>query len=476
MSRGLRSLALLAAAAGLLGASALAGSWALWIAAPLAVGLLAAALATLRGAGPGLPGWILVAAGSAWLFGVLLLASGATGAALLAGVAGAFGLYTGGQASLAAYVPAPGHRLPAPRSLRSTGAAAIDESMRWIWGLTTRLSPQRDLTGQVEALRAVATRNRAEGILRNPAAAHLAPPALEKVSLRRVRVPGAGRAEQLRFESEFVPRDPEQREAYLDFQPDRNARAYLWRHSDGPRPTLVCVHGYGMGRIALDARAWDVGHLHGGLGLDLALLILPLHGPRASGRRSGAGFLDGHPLWTTAALGQAIWELRRLAGWLRRQGAPAVGAYGMSLGGYTTAVWASLDPQLACAVPMIPAVSLPPLVLSTWSHTSRSRARAAGLTPELLSEAWASHDPLRHRPRVAPEARLLLAGLVDRICPPLQAHALWEHWDRPPIHWFPGSHLAPFGRRGMQDRLDAHLRETLLGERGVSLPLTRFRR
>jgi len=348
--------------------------------------------------------------------------------------------------------------------------------MRWTWGVSALLSPRPDLAADVEALRAAAARNRAEGILRDPASAHPAPPALEKVSLRRVRVPGTGPVEHLRFDSEFVPRDPEERSAYLDLQPNRTAHAYLWRHPDGPRPTLVCVHGYGMGRVALDARAWDVGRLHGRLGLDLAVVILPLHGPRAAGRRSGAGFLDGHPLWTNAAFEQAIWELRRLAGWLRRQGTPAVGAYGMSLGGYTTAVWASLDAELACAVPMIPAVSLPALVLSTLPSAGRRRAQAAGLTPELLAEAWASHDPLRHRPRVAPEARLLLAGLVDRICPPTQAVALWEHWDRPPIHWFPGSHLVPMGRRGLQERLDAHLCQTLLRERGLSLPLARFRR
>src|SRR3546814_11298950 len=50
--------------------------------------------------------------------------------------------------------------------------------------------------------------------------------------------------------------------------------------------------------------------------------------------RSGAGFLDAHPLATNAAFEQAIWELRRLAGWLRAQGAPALGAYGKNLGGY----------------------------------------------------------------------------------------------------------------------------------------------
>ena len=69
---------------------------------------------------------------------------------------------------------------------------------------------------------------------------------------------------------------------------------------------------------------------------------------------------------------------------------------------------------------------------------------------------------------MAPEGRLILAGLCDRICTPDQAEALWQHWERPSIHWFPGSHLAPFGRRELRERLDAHLQATLLAEPQLS--------
>jgi len=42
---------------------------------------------------------------------------------------------------------------------------------------------------------------------------------------------------------------------------------------------------------------------------------------------------------------------------LRAAGTGPVGAFGMSLGGYTVALLASVEPQLAFAVPMIPIVS-----------------------------------------------------------------------------------------------------------------------
>ena len=312
-------------------------------------------------------------------------------------------------------------------------------------------------------------------MLRDPALAHPAPPALEKHALRRVELMGLPTAEELCFESEFEPRDPEVRERYLAQTANRTARVLLWREPTGPRPTLIVIHGYGMGRPGLDARAFDVPRLFRGLGLDVALVTLPLHGVRAVGRRSGAGFLDGHPLATNAAFEQAIWELRRLSGWLRAEGAPALGVHGMSLGGYTAALFASLERGLACAVPLVPAVSLPAILGASRSPGEQRLRESVGLSDALLADAWASHDPLRHQPLVAAEGRLLLAGLSDRICPPDQAQALWEHWQRPAIHWFAGSHLAPFGQRALRERFDVHLRATLLAAPAPALPLSRFR-
>ena len=47
--------------------------------------------------------------------------------------------------------------------------------------------------------------------------------------------------------------------------------------------------------------------------------------------------------------GHAIYDLRALAMFLRKRGASAVGVMGMSLGGYTTGLWASVAGPQACA-------------------------------------------------------------------------------------------------------------------------------
>ncbi len=441
-----------------------------WLAAALGVWQLAVGAWLLARPAPAAAAWAVVGGALALLAGLGSAIFGALGTGLATAALGAAGAFVGAELSLAAH---PRTRPLGPRSLRTGLAVATDESMKWFWHATSLVSRPPAPAAWLDALRAAAERNRSEGVLESPARAHPMPPALEKVELRRRELPGLPAAEWLRFESEFEPRDPEVRERYLACRPNRTTQALLWRHADGARPTLVVIHGYGMGRPALDARAFDVAWLHKTLGLDVALVTLPLHGARAAGRRSGAGFLDAHPLQTNCAFGQAIWDLRRLTGWLRREGTPAVGVFGMSLGGYTAALFASLERGLACVVPWVPAVSLPALLGASRSPAAQRQREALGVTDALLSEAWAAHEPLRQRPLVAPEGRLILAGACDRICTPDQTLALWEHWERPAIHWFEGSHLAHFGRRALRERLAVHLRETLFAPSEV--PLSRFR-
>ncbi len=148
----------------------------------------------------------------------------------------------------------------------------------------------------------------------------------------------------------------------------------------------------------------------------------------------------------------------------------------MSLGGYTAALFASIEPRLSCVIASIPLVSLKATMRRDLSEEKRLAREAMGLSEELLDQVWAPHAPLAHAPRVERQGRLIVAGLADRICTPDQAEALSLHWERPPIHWFPGTHTVPIGRRATRARIEQHLRDTLLAESAPSpLILTRFR-
>jgi pimeloyl-ACP methyl ester carboxylesterase len=255
----------------------------------------------------------------------------------------------------------------------------------------------------------------------------------------------------LAFASGYQPFLPAARDAYLAVRENFTAHARWWT-SERSRPTIVMLHGWGGGNHWVTERTFAVPYWlrHG---YDVVSFQLPFHGARAPKVKgivqSGALFPSPNPLRTNEAFGHAIYDLRALAMFLRARGASAVGAIGMSLGGYTTALWATIHGagQLDFAVAMIPAVSMARLM---WRHgeTSpvRKRAMNAGIDEELLADAFAIHSPVL-RPVALPRERLfVIAGRGDQITPSDHAEELAKHWNVD-IHWFEGGHLAQVGSR-----------------------------
>lgn len=289
------------------------------------------------------------------------------------------------------------------------------------------------------------------------------PPAPLQTATRRIaRVPG-GDVVDLRYTTEFVPVFPEARDDTTRVAANQRGVVRWWRHAAPGHPVMLCVHGYGGGYLWLERLAFDARRFYRA-GLDVVLYVLPYHGPRMPpGSQSGALFFSMDLVWTNEAFAQAIYELRALLRHLRATGTGPVGAFGMSLGGYTTALLASVEPALAFAVPMIPLASLADMMWLQGEGDARmALAVEHGWTLAALRDFTRVHAPLARPPLVPLDRRLLIAALGDRICPPDHAQALWRHWDQPRIHWYPGGHLAQF-RRGVA------LREvrTLLRDAGL---------
>ena len=254
------------------------------------------------------------------------------------------------------------------------------------------------------------------------------------------------------FPSDYEPFHPLARAIHTASLENGTVHARWWTSGRG-RPTIVLLHGWGGGNHWVTMRTFVVPYWlrHG---FDVAAFVLPFHGARAPGSgigSSGALFPSANPLRTNEGFGQAIWDLRQLSLYLRARGASAVGAMGMSLGGYTTSLWASVaGPDdvggLDFAVAMIPAVSMATLM---WRHgessPARLRAAKAGITEELLSEVFAVHAPTTRPVKLPVERLAVIAGKGDRITPPDQAEMLAAHWGVETL-WFEGGHLAQVGR------------------------------
>lgn len=285
--------------------------------------------------------------------------------------------------------------------------------------------------------------------------------------LSRVSAAGDGpqgsQVDDVTFASGYLPYWSGVREAYLSYRENLHAHARWWRVRDrrAPRPTLIVVHGWRAGAHWMSERVFEVPYWlrHG---FDVLAFQLPFHGNRTpEGVASGALFLTRNLARTNEAFGHAVHDLRALTAALRQDhGVPAVGALGMSLGGYTTALWSTVtEPdELDFAIATIPAVSMHKLMMRNPGR----RERNAGIDEELLDEALAVHAPLARPPRLPPERLFVIGGDGDRITPPEHAQALIDHW-RCPSHWFAGGHLAQVGRHPAMRAARLHLAAAGIG-------------
>jgi hypothetical protein len=282
------------------------------------------------------------------------------------------------------------------------------------------------------------------------------PPHEPQVRMRfRRRIEG-GTVFECRIASGYVPYGA--RESAPDATP---IHVELWQHEPGrPRGTVVALHGFTMGRPRIDAVVLMANQWFE-RGLDVALFTLPYHGARtpAGSRFSGEHFAVPDVTRLGEAVREAVYEICRVIRWRREESGAPVGLLGLSLGGYLAALMGGLCEDLAFVIPIVPPVCIGDLAWRFFERTSHSRrSEAAALSRDELRRAFRIHSPLAHPLRVPRERALIVAGRGDRIVPPEHPAALWEHWGGPAIHWFSGSHLAPFGRGRVVRTITRHLR------------------
>lgn len=333
-------------------------------------------------------------------------------------------------------VPAPG------AGLGIATKVALDEFFFATEAIRATFVPLRDRRRLSREVARATRLYRERGWLSRPARYHRKPPPLRDARLDVRQGPFVAHR-HLTFESGYAPHPGEPgRRRWLGYTATHTAHARLLEHPDGQRPWLVCVPGYRMGHAAVDFTGFRARWLHHTLGLNVAIPVLPLHGPRRVGRSGGDGFFSGDFLDTVHAQAQAVWDVRRLIGWLRDRGAPGVGVYGVSLGGYTAALTASLDPGLDCVIAGIPAADFPRLLRAHVPSVALRAATRAGYPIDASEAILRVISPLALAPRVPHARRFLYAGAADRLTSPDHARDLWLHWGRPRMEWYAGGHVS----------------------------------
>ena len=68
-------------------------------------------------------------------------------------------------------------------------------------------------------------------------------------------------------------------------------------------------------------------------------------------------------------------------------------------------------------------------------------------------------SPFSFEPQVPRERCYLYAGLVDRLASPEHALELWEHWGRPRMSWYNGSHISFLWENDVKKLLQEALQE-----------------
>ena len=332
-----------------------------------------------------------------------------------------------------------------PRARLSLGLATkmvLDELFFATEAISARLVSVRDRSRIAEEVAGALAFLETHGFLDAPTRYHRDPPPLEPTDLRPAQSRGL-RYQHLVFPSEFEPWvDEPGRARWLGYERNRTGHAWVLQHPGGPRPWLVCVHGYRMGFPLADFIGFPAAWFHRELGVNLAFPVLPLHGPRKMGVRTGDGFLSGDYVDAIHLQAQAVWDIRRVVRWLRAEEGQPIGIYGLSLGGYTATLLASLEDDLACAIAGIPATDYVGLTRSAFPGWLLQLATYAGLGLDRIERLVRVVSPLALAPRVPWDRRFLYAATADRLVSPASVRALWHHWDRPRLDWYEGSHTS----------------------------------
>jgi len=219
------------------------------------------------------------------------------------------------------------------------------------------------------------------------------------------------------FTSPIEPSAPENKIVHGKFFP-------AGRNWQG-KPSVILLHGWN-GELGYWRQfpylAWRLNR-HG---LNAAMFELPYHAQRKP--QSGDGirnFISHDLVRMIEATQQALADARALLGWLKAQGSPCVGFWGISLGAWLAGLLACHEPRTAGAVLMTPVNRMDRAIRELdFCKPIRRSLDGAAISLDRL-------NLLYHRPLIPPEKILLVQSRYDLFAPPETVEELWHAWNHP---------------------------------------------
>jgi pimeloyl-ACP methyl ester carboxylesterase len=237
---------------------------------------------------------------------------------------------------------------------------------------------------------------------------------------------------------------------------ENHAAGVRFLTSGEQRPVAILIHGYMAGSYQVEQRLWPMQRLLRS-GYDVALFTLPFHGVRANaGRRGAPEFPGSDPRFSNEGFRQIIQDLQNFVHWLRERGHPEIGVMGMSLGGYTAALLATVEPGLSFCVPVIPLASLADFAREQGELSAAPEVAAR--EHALLERIYRVVSPLDRKSLIGPSRTLVVAAKADRITPVAHARKLAAHFGSQLVSWH-GGHLLQLGRNAAFRRVETLLRD-----------------
>jgi len=226
-------------------------------------------------------------------------------------------------------------------------------------------------------------------------------------------------------------------------KPNNDMVAGWWAYRPGREtaPTIIYAHGW----MAYDPGMWLRMPLSWAapLGYNVLMLELPYHMSRTPpGTRSGELSITADLPGAVVTAQQGVSDIRQVVKWLRAQGVEKIGLLGKSLGGLMSSLTVVAEPELDCAVLLIPAVDAgASLWHSTYTRLVRYDLARQGIDEAMTSQALGAMNPTRQRPAIDPHRVLIIVATADRACPPAETEKLAAAW-KAPLERIPLGHLS----------------------------------